>query len=48
VQAFLGERYPQLSIAELELLESLNSKNDIRKLAEDFGMQDKDIDELFK
>jgi hypothetical protein len=48
VQAFLGERFPQLSNSEIDTLEQLNSKNDIRKLAEDFGMQDKDIDELFK
>ena len=46
--AFLLERYPTLSKEELQLLIEINSEDDIKNLARDMGLDEKEIKELFK
>ena len=45
---FLHRQYPTLNYKELKLLEELNTKDDLKQLAKDTGMSDKDIKDLFK
>lgn len=48
VQKFLQDAYPALSRDEIELWIAINTKDDIRRLAMDRGLDDKDIKELLK
>lgn len=48
VMDLLQERYPDLGYDDLELLLLLNSQDDLRELARDMGMEEKEIKELFK
>lgn len=45
---FLHDTYPTLNRKEIELLEQMNSKDDLKQLAKDHGMDDKTIKDLFK
>jgi len=45
---FLHEMYPTYNRKEIELVQELNSKDDLKQLARDHGMDDKAIKELFK
>ena len=45
---FLSKRYPTLSREELDLLVKINSEEDIKQLAQDMGLDEKEIKELFK
>lgn len=45
---FLHTMYPTLNRKEVELLEKMNSKDDLKELARSYGMDDKEIKELLK
>lgn len=45
---FLSKRYPTLSKEETTLLVSINSEDEIKALARDMGLDEKEIKELFK
>lgn len=45
---FLSKRHPTLSKEELALLISINSEDEIKSLARDMGLEEKEIKELFK
>jgi len=45
---FLHGVYPTLNRKEIELLEQINTKDDIRELAKDHGFDDKAIKDLLK
>lgn len=48
VSEFLYEIYPHIKGDEIELLLTLNSKDDLKQLAESHGYDDKTIKEIFK
>lgn len=48
LEAFLTKQYPTLNKDEIELLVSINDEDEIKKLARDTGMEDKEIKDLFK
>lgn len=48
LEAFLLKRYPTLSKNELQLLVEINSDDDLKGLARDMGLEEKEIKELFK
>jgi hypothetical protein len=48
LEAFLSKQHPTLSKEELELLVSINSEEDLKNLARDTGLDEKEIKELFK
>lgn len=48
VQKFLREIYPTRKRDDLELLEELNTKAELKELARDHGYQEKDIKAIFK
>lgn len=48
VQAVLAEIYPNYKLAELELVEKMNSKAELKDLLESTGRSDKEIKELLK
>ena len=48
VGKFLHDMYPTMNRQEIELLQEINSKDDLKQLARDHGMSDKDIKDLFK
>ena len=48
VGKFLHSVYPTLNRKEVELLEQMNSKDDLKQLARDHGLDDKAIKDLFK
>ena len=45
---FLHDMYPTLNRKEIELLQEINSKDDLKELAREHGMDEKDIKDLFK
>lgn len=45
---WLEEMYPTYNDEELELLLTLNSKDDLKNLAEDMGLDKKEIKDIFK
>jgi cell division FtsZ-interacting protein ZapD len=47
VEQFLAELYPLLSHNEIKMLAKLNTREDLYRLAQDTGMNDKDIDKMF-
>lgn len=48
VQQFLAKIYPLLSHNEIKMLSEINTKEDLMLLAKDYGIDDKDIDKMFK
>ena len=48
VQKFLATIYPTYKLADLEMLELVNSVDDLKALAETYGYDKKDIKEMFK
>lgn len=48
VAEFLYDIYPHIKSDEIELLLQLNSKDDLKQLAESHGYDDKTIKEIFK
>jgi len=48
VGKFLHQVFPTLNRKEVELLEQINSKDDLKELAKDHGLDDKAIKDLFK
>ena len=48
IQAWLSTVYPNLKRDEIEMVESMNTKQDFEDLAEQLGMSDKERKELFK
>lgn len=48
VGKFLHDAYPTLNRKEVDLLEELNTKEELKELAKDHGLADKDIKDLFK
>ena len=48
VQKFLAGIYPTYKLEDLKMLELVNSTDDLKDLARTYGMDDKDIKELFK
>ena len=48
LEALLLKRYPTLSKEELILLVEINSEDDLKSLARDMGLEEKEIKELFK
>lgn len=48
IQKFLHESYPSLNRSEIELLVAINSRDEIKQLAKDRGLDDKEIKELLK
>lgn len=47
IQAFLAELYPHMKLADLELLEQLNTKKDLKVLAEDYGYTKEEVKKIF-
>jgi len=47
VSQFVSQVYPTMKSDEIELFRSLNSDNDIKRMAVDMAMDDKSIDEIF-
>lgn len=47
ITEFLIDTYPHMKSDEIDLYRSLNSDDDIKRMAIDMGMLDKDIDEIF-
>lgn len=48
LETLLMERYPTLNKDERKLLTEINSTDELKELARDTGMDDKEIKELFK
>lgn len=48
LETLLMDRYPTLNKNELELLMEINDTNSLKELAQDTGLSNKDIKELFK
>jgi len=48
LEAFLLKQYPTLSKEELHLFVTINSEEDVKNLARDMGLEEKEIKELFK
>lgn len=48
IQGLLREIYPIKKTDDLELLEQLNSKADLKQLARDYGYQESEIKDIFK
>ena len=48
LETLLMERYPTLNKDERKLLTEINSTDELKELARDTGMNDKEIKELFK
>ena len=48
IQKFLLEVYPTAKYSDLELIESINTVDELKELAKDHGYDDKQIKELFK
>lgn len=47
VQEFLSEIYPHAKYDEIELMIELNSKEELKQFAKDYGYDDKQIKEIF-
>lgn len=47
VSEFVSETFPHMKSDEIELYRKLNSDDDIKRMAIDMGMLDKDVDEIF-
>ena len=47
VSEFISETFPHMKSDEIELYRKLNSDDDIKRMAIDMGMLDKDVDEIF-
>ena len=47
VSEFISETFPHMKSDEIELYRKLNTDNDIKRMAIDMGMLDKDVDEIF-
>jgi len=47
ISAFVVETYPHMKADEVELFRQLNSDDDIKQMAFDMGMLEKDIEEIF-
>lgn len=47
VSEFVSEIFPHMKSDEIELYRKLNSDDDIKRMAIDMGMLDKDVDEIF-
>ena len=47
VQEFLTKRYPHLKHDEIELLEEINNGDELRDLARDYGLDEKQVNEIF-
>ena len=47
VSEFVSEIFPHMKSDEIELYRKLNSDDDIKRMAIDIGMLDKDVDEIF-
>ena len=47
IQTFLSEMYPLLKYDDLKLLEQLNSKEELKQMARDYGYQDNEIKSIF-
>ena len=45
---FINEILPHLKQDEIDLLLSINSDDDLKQMAKDFGIDDKRIKEIFK
>ena len=48
ISEFLNDLYPLAKYDEIALLKSLNSVDDLKQLAKDNGLDDKEIKEIFK
>ena len=48
METFLSKQYPTLSKEELELLVNINSEEELKNLARNTGLDEKEIKELFK
>lgn len=48
VKDLLHSVYPQMGYDDIDLLAAINTEDDLRMLAEDMGMDAKDIKDLFK
>mgnify|MGYP000011378625 CR=1 FL=1 len=47
IQEFLTERYPHLKRDEIELLQEINNADELRDLARDYGLDEKQVSEIF-
>ena len=47
VSEFISETFPHMKSDEIELYRKLNTDDDIKRMAIDMGMLDKDVDEIF-
>lgn len=47
ISEFVVETYPHMKADEVELFRQLNSDDDIKQMAFDMGMLEKDIEEIF-
>ena len=45
---FVNDILPHLKQDEIDLLLSINSDDDLKQMAKDFGLDDKTIKEIFK
>lgn len=48
IQDLLAEIYPHMKISDLEMLEEINTKTELKELATDYGYTKKEISEIFK
>lgn len=48
VKDMLHRVYPQMGYDDIDLLVAINTEDDLRQLAQDLGMDEKDIKEMFK
>lgn len=48
LRSFLQEIYPAMKNKDIDLIIELNDENELKELARDTGMDEKDIKELFK
>lgn len=48
VQEFLAQMYPTYKLEDLEMLEQVNTKEQLKEMAKIYGYEDKEIKEMFK
>jgi hypothetical protein len=48
VQEFLASIYPTYKLEDLQMIEKVNSKAELKALAKNYGYDDKEIKEMFK